>query len=64
MAEPLRALIEDLGIIAETARPKVKTMIVRRHGESGSAKKPSLKSPDPQQKNDGIKGRVMRDLLP
>ena len=64
VAEPLRALIEDLGVIAETVRPKVKTVIVRRHGESGSVKKPSPKTPDPQQKNDGMKGHVMRDLLP
>lgn len=63
MAEPLRALIEDLGVIAETARPKVKTVIVRQRRESGPITKPPLKSTDPRQKNDGVKGRAMRDPL-
>jgi glycogen debranching enzyme len=40
VAEPLRVLIEDLGVVAETARPKVKTVIVRRRRESGTVAKP------------------------
>jgi predicted glycogen debranching enzyme len=40
VAEPLRVLIEDLGVVAETARPKVKTVIVRRRRESGPVAKP------------------------
>ena len=48
----MRALIEDLGVVAETARPKVKTVIVRRGRES-----------DPVEKNDGVKGRALRDPL-
>ncbi|MGH9844139.1 MAG: amylo-alpha-1,6-glucosidase, partial [Blastocatellia bacterium] len=63
VAEPLRALIEDLGVIAETARPKVKTVIIRRRRESGPVANPPSKSTDPRQKNDGVKGRAMRDPL-
>ena len=63
VAEPLRALIEDLGSIAETARPKVRTVIVRRRRKSGPVAKPPSKSTDPQQKSDGVKGRALRDPL-
>ena len=61
VAEPLRALFEDLGVTAETARPKAKTVIIRRSRESGSVAKPPLKGTDPRQKSDGVKGRAMRD---
>ena len=57
------ALIEDLGVIAETARPKMKTVIVSRRRDAGSVAKPPSKSSDPRQKNDGVKGRAMRDPL-
>ena len=63
VAEPLRALIEDLQAIAEAARPKVRTVIVRRRRESGPVEKPGSKSTDPQQKSDGVKGRDLRDPL-
>jgi glycogen debranching enzyme len=63
VAEPLRALIEDLGGIAEAARPKVRTVIVRRRRESGPVAKPPSKSTDPQQKKDDVKGRAMREPL-
>jgi glycogen debranching enzyme len=67
VAEPLRALIEDLQVIAEAARPKVKTVIVRQRRESGPAAKPPSKSTGPQQKKDSVKdsvkGRATRDPL-
>jgi predicted glycogen debranching enzyme len=63
VAEPLRALIEDLGVIAETAQPKVETMIVRRRRESGPLTKPPSKGMAARQKNDGVKGRTLRDPL-
>ena len=62
-AEPLRAFIEDLVGSAETARPKVKTVIISRRRESGSVAKPPSKSTDPRQKYDGVKCRAMRDPL-
>ena len=61
VAEPLRSLIEDLRVIAETTRPKVKTVIIRRRRESDQVAKPPSKSTDPRQKNDGVKGRALRD---
>ena len=63
VAEPLRGLIEDLGVIAEIDRPKVKTVIVRRRPETGPVAKPPSKSTNPRQKNDGVKGRTLRDPL-
>jgi glycogen debranching enzyme len=61
VAEPLRAFIEDLGVITETPRPKVRTVIIRRRRESGPVAKPPSIGTDPQQKNDGVKGRATRD---
>jgi predicted glycogen debranching enzyme len=63
VAEPLRALIEDLGVIAEIAHPKVKTVIIRRRRESGPVAKPPSKSTDSRQKKDDVKDRAMRDPL-
>ena len=63
VAEPLRALIEDLGAIAETARLKAKTVIIRRSRESDLVANPPSKGTDPRQKSDGVKGRAMRDPL-
>jgi predicted glycogen debranching enzyme len=63
VAEPLRALIEDLGAIAETARLKAKTVIIRRNREAGLVANPPSKGTDPRQKSDGVKGRAMRDPL-
>jgi len=60
VAEPLRVLIEDLGVIAETARPRGKAVIVRRRHDSGPLAKPPSKSMDPKQ-DDGVKGREIRD---
>ena len=58
-----RALIDDLGVIAETARPKMKTVIIRRRREPAPVAKPPSKSPDPRQKKDDVDGRAMRDPL-
>ena len=63
VAEPLRALIEDLGVSTGTTRAKVKTVIIRRRRESGPVAKPPSKSTDPQQKSDGVKDRDLRDPL-
>jgi len=63
VAEPLRALIEDLGVIAETARPKVKTVIIRRRRESSPVADPPSKSTVPRQKKDDVKDRAIRDPL-
>ncbi len=63
VAEPLRALIEDLGVIAETARPKIKTVILSRRRESDPVEKPSSKTTVPRQKTSGAKGRALRDPL-
>ncbi len=63
VAEPLRALIEDLRVIAETARPKVKTVIVRRRREAVPVVEPPSERTVPRQKKDGVKGRTMRDPL-
>jgi predicted glycogen debranching enzyme len=60
VAEPLRVLIEDLGVIAETARPRGKAVIVRRRHDSGPLAKPPSKSMDPKQ-DDGVKGREIRN---
>jgi hypothetical protein len=57
------ALIEDLGVIAETTRPKMKTVIVSRRRESGAVAKPPSKNIVPRQKKDDVKGRVIRDPL-
>ena len=59
----MRALIEDLGVIAETARPKVKTVILRRRRESDPVAKPPSKSIVPRQKKDDVKDRAIRDPL-
>ncbi|NOT23289.1 MAG: glycogen debranching protein [Nitrospiraceae bacterium] len=63
VAEPLRALIEDLGVIAETSRPKIKTVILSRRRESDPVEKPSSKTTVPRQKTSGAKGRALRDPL-
>ena len=63
VAEPLRALIEDLGAIAETVRPKMKTLILRRRRESDPVEKSSSKTTVPRQKSSGAKGRALRDPL-
>ncbi len=64
VAEPLRALIEDLGVTGEIAQPKVKTVIVRRRRESRAAENSPPNRTDPRQEDDGVKGRDMRDPLP
>ena len=46
-----------------TARPKVKTVIVRRRREAGPVVEPPTERPVPRQKEDGVKGRTMRDPL-
>jgi glycogen debranching enzyme len=48
VAEPLRVLIEDLGVIAETARPKVKAVIVRRRRDPGPLANPPSKKHGPE----------------
>ena len=63
VAEPLRALIEDLGAITETARLKAKTVMIRRRRESDLVANPPSKGTDSRQKSDGVKGRAMRDPL-
>ncbi|HEV8329315.1 MAG TPA: hypothetical protein VGQ08_17705 [Nitrospiraceae bacterium] len=59
-AEPLRVLIEDLRVIAETARPKVKTVIVRQRRKTGTVGEPPSESTVPRQKKNGVQGRSMR----
>jgi predicted glycogen debranching enzyme len=44
VAEPLRVLVEDLGVMAETVRPKVKAVIVRRRRDSGPLAMPPSKA--------------------
>ena len=61
VAEPLRALIEDLGIIAEAARPKAKTVIIRGRPASGPAAERAAETTASRQKNNGVKGRAVRD---
>ena len=63
VAEPLRALIEDLGVSVGKSRSRVKTVIIRRRRESNPVTKPPSKSLDPQQKDDGVTGRDMPDPL-
>ena len=45
------------------ARPKVKTVIVRRRREAVPVVKPPSERTVPRQKKDGVKGRTMRDPL-
>ena len=46
-----------------TARPKVKTVIVRWHCVAGLVVEPPSERTVPRQKEDGVKGRTMRDPL-
>ena len=46
-----------------TARPKVKTVIVRRRREAVPVVEPPSERTVPRQKKDGVKGRTMRDPL-
>jgi glycogen debranching enzyme len=62
VAEPLRVLIEDLGVTAETARPKVRAVIVGRRHDSGPLAKPPSKSMD-SKRDESVKGRDIRDPL-
>jgi glycogen debranching enzyme len=61
VAEPLRALIEDLKGNAETRRPRMKTVAVRRHPASAPVTKPSSRTTGLRQKKKNLKGRARRD---
>jgi predicted glycogen debranching enzyme len=63
VAEPLRALIEDLRGVAETTSPKVKPVTVRRRPASGPVAKALSKTTGLRQENNGAKGRALRDPL-
>jgi len=64
VAEPLRALFEDLGVTAETARPKMETVILRRKPASGLVAKMSPRTSGLRQENNGGKDRALRNPLP
>lgn len=59
VAEPLRALVEDLGVFAETSRAPVKKIIVRRR-ESSPPADPQMKSAPMPPKKPSAKARSTR----
>ncbi len=63
VAEPLRALLEDLGAEGDTARPKLKRVVVRRPRAQPSAKG-QPKTDGARPKNNGARNRADQDPPP
>ena len=63
VAEPLRALIEDLGGTVETARTRVRTVVVRQYPETKVSSKPQSTGSGMRPKKERAKGRSTKNPL-
>jgi predicted glycogen debranching enzyme len=64
IAEPLRALIEDLGVAVDTARPTLKRVVVGQRKVMQTAAKPNVRGTRLPSKKEGPKARPAQDHLP
>ena len=63
VAEPLRALVEDLGVAVEAARPARKGVVVRQRTTIQATAKPTAKGMRLPSKKEGPKARPAQDPL-